>query len=80
MRRNKTFIEPLIFAYNKCAMDIAQDVYNSILIRGDVHYKFFVCKYYIQRETTQLLQYYWVKILYLKAVVNSVLFLAPSFL
>ena len=76
MRRNKTFIEPLKFAYNKCAyMDTMQDVHNSILIRGDV-FKFALVsiKYYnYEAEEQLLLQNYWVKI-HFKAVICSVLF------
>ena len=75
MRRNKTFIEPLKFAYNKCAyLDTMQDVYNSILIRGDVFKFALVSKYYnYEAEEQLLLQNYWVKI-HFKAVIYSVLF------
>ena len=56
-------------------METRQDVYNSILIRGDV-FKFALVsiKYYIyEAEEQLLLQNYWVKI-HFKAVIYSVLF------
>ena len=55
-------------------MDTMQDVYNSILIRGDV-FKFALVsiKYYNYEAEQLLLQNYWVKI-HFKAVIYSVLF------